>query len=48
MEDRQRLDIHEEVRGLNINIEEAESNEHRKRMGLLELVETIRSLRIEM
>jgi hypothetical protein len=48
MEDGQRPDIHEEeVRGLNINIEEIESNEHRKRMESLELVETIRSLKME-
>jgi hypothetical protein len=48
MEDGQGPYIHEEeVRGLNINIEEIESNGHRKRMESLELVETIRSLKME-
>jgi hypothetical protein len=39
MEDRQRPHIHEEeVRGLDINIKEIESNKHGKRMDSLELV----------
>jgi len=47
MEDRQRPNIHEEFRELDISIEETEPNKHRKRMDSLELVETIRSLKIE-
>jgi hypothetical protein len=48
MEDGRRPNIYEEeIIGLNINIEEIESNEHRKRMESLELVEHIRILNIE-
>jgi hypothetical protein len=48
MEHGQRPKIHEEeIRGLNISIEEIESNERRKRMKSLEPVETIRSLKME-
>jgi len=48
MEDRQRPDVHdEEVRGLNINIEDAKYNKHKKRMETLELVKTTRDLKME-
>jgi hypothetical protein len=46
MEDGKRPYIHkEEVRGMYISIEEIESNEHRKRIESLELVEIIRILK---
>jgi len=39
--------LEEEVRGLSINEEETMSNGHRERMESLELVETIRRLKME-
>jgi hypothetical protein len=47
LEDRQGPNIQEEGRVLNIIKEEIEYNEHEEIMKSLELVETIRSLKIE-